>query len=141
MGSSLIVSAQVLCYINGIPYSKVTAFQFSSETAKKEIRGLDSSEPYELAPTTNTVHGSLSVLRLLGDDGLEGDGITAPFLDQINQKYFSLLIVERRQNTVLFRADRCTITSQSWEMPARGMVTGSFTFTGIIWQNDASNKL
>ncbi len=140
MGSPLITSAQLLVYINGIPYAKVTNYSFSSETGKKPIRGIDSSEAYELAPTTNSVSGSLSILRLLGDDGLEGDGITTQFENQINQKYFSIMVVERRQNTVIFRADHCQVVSQQWDMPARGMVTGSFSFVGIRWQNDASNS-
>jgi len=137
MGSPVLVSAQVLVYINGKLYAKVTGLSLSSATPHREIRGLDSSTPYELAPTTASVSGSVQFLRLLGDGGLEGDRVAVPFASLINEKYFSLLIVERRQNTVLFQAEQCCVTSQELGIPSRGIVTGSFNFTGIAWSNDS----
>jgi len=135
---NIVVSAQVVCYINGKIYGKVTGFSFNSSTPKKEIRGIDSAEPYELAPTITSLSGTVNVLRLIGDGGIEGDQIGESFENVINERYFTLLLIERQRNTILFKADQCSVVSQSWDIPAKGICSGSISFIGITWQNEAT---
>lgn len=138
--SRLTLSAGVTLYINGRPYAQVTDFRFDSATPKKAIMGLDSSEPYELAPTTSKITGSIGLVRIAGDGGLEGAGIIAHSSNAIRERYFTLALVEHRTNTQLFRADRCSATAQSWNSPSKGRITGSLNFEALDWSNEATSR-
>lgn len=135
--SRLVTGAKVALYINGRPYAQVTSFRWDSLTPAKPIYGIDSGEPYELAPTTTRIAGNVGMVRLIGDGGLEGPGITHHFGDVPRGKYFSLTLVERGTDTTIFRADRCTATSQSWDVPNKGMVQGQMAFEALDWSNEA----
>lgn len=41
--------------------------------------------------------------------------------------------------TVIFRTDNAQVTSQSWQVAARGLMTGSFTFEALTWSNEVEN--
>lgn len=135
--SRLLTSAQVLVYINGKPFAWATSFRWESATPRKAIYGLDSGEPYELAPTTTKVHGSVGLLRLSASGGLEGAGVVAQYHDIPREKYFTLTLVDRTTDTIIFTAGHCAVQSQSWDIPAKGRVTGSMTFEALDWNNEA----
>lgn len=137
--SRLLTSAQVVLYINGKPYAQVTSFRWDSHTPGRALHGLDSSEPYEFVPTVSRISGSIGLLRLIGDGGLEGAGITYHYGDLPRGKYFSLTLVERGSDTQIFRADRCWCQAQSWDVPSKGRATGQMTFEAIDWNNEAAH--
>lgn len=136
MKSHLLVGAKVRLYVNGKPYGRVQDFRWSVESPKEEKRGIDSQEPFELAPTTVSVNGNLNVLRISGDGGAEGAGFTVQYPDLSRERYFSLVLVESNTDLVLFQARRCSLLSQSWGVPSRGIVTGSLSFRAIEWVNE-----
>jgi hypothetical protein len=138
--SHLVTGAKVKLFINGKPYGRVTSFRWSSETPKRPITGIDSIQAFELAPTTSRCTGSVSVLKISADGGAEGAGMAAPLPDLSRERYFSLTLIEYNTDLVLFRASRCTLQTQSWDAPARGFVTGSFSFEAIEWDNEVSAK-
>jgi hypothetical protein len=138
--SHLVTGAKVRLFINGKPFGRVTGFTWTSDTPKKAIYGVDSAQPYELAPTMTRCTGSLSVLKLGGDGGAEGAGVAAPYPDLSREKYFTLTLVEIRSDLILFRANRCSLVNQSWSVPVRGLVSGSFSFEAIEWDNEVSAK-
>lgn len=135
--SPILGGAKVILYINGLPYAAVTAFKWDSATPKKAIYGIDSADPYELAPTQNRITGMLMLLRIIGDGGAEGAGMVAQFPDVTLEKYFTLALVERSSDTQIFRADSCSVTSQSWDVPARGLVMGTLNFEALTWSNES----
>lgn len=135
-----IVSAQLLVFVNGHMFGEVTAFTFSSATPRDEIMGIDAIHGQELAPTGVKVSGNIAFLRRHTTGGIEGRGIVAP-LDKIpEERYFSLLILNRRDKTVFFRADECAVQQQSFVAEARGRVTGSFAFSALHWVNELDIK-
>jgi hypothetical protein len=107
-----------------------------SDSPRKQIRGIDSNIAYELAPTTSTLTGSLELYRLNNDGGIEGYQITVPFEDLPSEKYFSIQLINRKTDTTIFQADHCSVESQNWQTSAKGIVTGSVSFTAISWQNE-----
>ena len=137
MRSRLVTSAKVIVYINDQPFGRVTGFSWTSATPKRPIYGIDSTEPYELAPTTSQCNGNVSLLRLIDDGGLEGPGIVAQFQSLTREKYFKVLLIERSTDTQIFRADFCSVNSQSWDVPAKGLMTGTFSFAALTWNNEA----
>lgn len=137
MSQSRIAStAKVVLYINGRAYAQVTTFRWTCDTPTREIAGIDSSEPFELAPTRTKVTGTIGLVRLVGDGGIEGAGASVPFEYIASGKYFSLMLVDRATDTTLFRADNCRTSSQYWDVPQKGLITGSLTFEAISSSNE-----
>jgi len=135
----IIVGAHVLCSINGKLLGQVTSFLWTSTTTKKAIYALDLGQPYELAPTITRIIGTLGILRTLGDGGAEGPGITPSVEDVPRERYFTILLTERGSDTVLFRADNCSVQEQSWDIPTRGLVTGTIIFESLTWENETKS--
>lgn len=132
----LVQSASVLCMVNGRPYGVVTAFQWNSTTPKKEFYGLDSVDPFEIGATITKITGTISVYRTNGDGGAEGWGLATTYDDLSREKYFSLMLVDRATDRVLFQADYCSVTSQAWNVPPKGVITGQIQFTALTWNNE-----
>lgn len=138
MRSRVLASAQCMLYLNGAPWGIVTAFRWDSATPSKSISGLDSDNPFELAPTTTRITGSVQVVRVSNDGGLEGYGLIPAFEEIPRGKYFSLALVDRATDTQIFRADNCRCSGQSWDVPTKGLVTGSFSFEALSWSNESA---
>ena len=134
--AKVVVSAGVRLHLNGRPYGRVKNFQFSSGTPRKALYGLDCMEPFELQPTITKCSGRVGLYRTIGDAGAEGAGFTTPFELLPREKYFSLQLVERSTDTVIFEATYCTVVDQSWSAPERGVVTGDIQFEAIEWSNE-----
>lgn len=132
----VIVSAGVTVYLNNKPFGRVSQFRFSSQTPREPIMAIDSLDPVELAPTSTRVTGSMEIIRTVGDGGAEGAGMTTHFSQLPREKYFSIMLVERISDTVIFRADQCSVVSQSWDFSAKSMVRGSVEFEAIDWSNE-----
>lgn len=135
--SILATSARVVLYANGRHYAQVTNFAWSAATPPKAIYGLDSGEPYELAPTITKVTGTMGLLRAVGDGGLEGAGVAPHLPDLPRGRYFSVTLVDRLTDVQIFRAERCWVVSQSWDVPSKGRITGSCVFEALDWNNEA----
>ena len=131
-----IVTAGVLLYVNNKPYGQVKSFRFNSDTPRNAIYGIDSLDPFELAPTVTKVSGSIGLIRTLFDGGVEGAGLTANYEQLPREKYFSITLVEKASDTVLFRADFCSVTRQSWDFEAKEMVKGQVEFEALTWSNE-----
>lgn len=134
--AKVVVGAHVTCYINGQPYGRASQFSFRSMTPRKAIYGLDSMDPYELAPTTTKVTGTLRIYRTVGDGGAEGGGLTVPYEDLPREKYFTVQLIDRGSDKVLFQAELCSVVSQSWDVPMKGVVSGTLEFEAISWSNE-----
>jgi hypothetical protein len=141
MGAAqVIVGAGLKCSINGVSVGESTSFEFISETPKREIRGLDCPDPYEIAHTTTKVRGTIGLYRLSRRGGLEGYGIVSNFHNMHREKYVTITLVDRRTDQTVFQCIDAVITSQSWRASARGIMTGSFTFEGISWVNEIESE-
>lgn len=134
--SLLITGAKVFLYVNGRPYGRCADFRWNSDTPARSIRGIDSMEPFELAPTVSNVSGSMTIYRLSNDGGAEGAGLVAPVSELSREKYASMMLIERNTNQVLFRTDFVKLTGQSWSAPARGYVMGNLSFEAIGYSNE-----
>jgi hypothetical protein len=64
--------------------------------------------------------------------------MTTDFANLPRERYFSVMIIERKSDRVLFAADRCSVISQSWQMGAKSMVTGTVEFEGLDWYNEVT---
>jgi hypothetical protein len=136
--SYLISGAKVQCYINGQLVGRVNAFRWSADSPHKSISAIDCPVPFELAPGTTKVTGSVGLFRTSGDGGIENMGIQPKPNNIARGKYFTLQLIEKMGGTTLFEANYCVVQNQSWAVDARGVMSGTFSFEGIIWANDST---
>ncbi len=133
----LIVGAHVVVYVNGSMYGRVASISYDVAEAQREVSCIDMPHIAELVPTTMKINGNLTIYRLHADGGIEGAGMAPVWQDLPRAKYFSILIVDRYNDQVLFRSDKNMVQRQSWTV-GRGFVMGSVAFTGITWSNEVS---
>ena len=132
----VVVGAHIICYINGQPYGRISHFTFRSQTARKPLYGLDSMDPYELAVTQSKITGTMKIFRTVGDGGAEGAGISASFDDLPREKYFTVQLIDRGSDKVIFQAELASVVSQTWDIPAKGTISGTIEFEAISWENE-----
>jgi hypothetical protein len=133
--STLLQGAGVIVQINGTTWGVVTGVQLNLQDGHKTIQGIDTLQTFEIAPTNISISGTVSLLRTLGDGGLEGRGLLPGHSNVIYEKYFTIRLVERATSKLLFQADECIVESQQWSYNARSLVQGTFTFTGLSWRS------
>lgn len=130
-------SADLQVYINGQLFAICTGFRFSEDFGRHDIYGIDQDNPFELAPGQSSVSGGIDCVRLRRDGGIEGYGVAAPQSVRLLEKYFSLAVVDRSTDTIIFVVDDAAVTNQTWQVTAKGELTGSFMFKGITWSNES----
>lgn len=136
MSNISIPGARVSVYVNGKAYGRCSHFQFTSSTPLKEVRGLDSSIPAELAPTQASCHAQMNVWRTAADGGAEGAGMAVRYEDLPAGRYFSLMLIDQGTDQILFSAGSCSVESQSWDFPQKGAVQGTLNIKAITWSNE-----
>lgn len=134
--SRLIAGPKVKLLINGKLFGRVVSFRWNSDTPKSAKYGIDSMQPYELASTITRGSGTMNVLRISGDGGAEGAGITAAYPDLSREKYFSVTLIELNTDLTLFQARKCSLVSQNWDISAKSLVSGSLSFEFIDFSNE-----
>jgi len=136
----LITGARVFLYINAVKIGRARSFTWKSDTEADEIPGLDSSDPYEIAPTTTRCAGQIMFYRTAGDGGAEGAGLTTDYEDLTRLKYVTLSLVERVSKLEIFRAEGVTITSQSGGVAAKEGMNMSITFKALRYSNEFKKR-
>lgn len=123
-------------YINGTLFAIASNFRYTVNSGTRAIHGIDSVFPFELASGTHSVSGDMSVYRKHNTAGIEGVGIAPRDAYLPRSRYFSVTVIDRSTDTIIFKCDKCAITSQSWTVPAQGVITGDFSFMGIGYSNE-----
>ena len=136
MRSPYVVGAQLIVLVNGARYAECTSFEFEHIIARAEIVGIDTNQPFEIAPKMVRFQANMGYMRRQGGGGAFGQGMAAPFSKTEQESYWSLLILNRRDQSILFRADQCMATNVRESAQARGRMTGSISFTGLAWSNE-----
>lgn len=131
-----VVSAGVYLALNGKKYAPVKDFSWSPAVSTKTIHGIDSLIPFELAPGATRSTGRISVYRTVGGAGAEGAGMIAMQGDIPRQKYFTVQLIERVSDTVIFEARFCSLVAQSWSATEKGKVTGVLDFESLDYSNE-----
>jgi hypothetical protein len=135
--SNLVTTPHAVCYINSLPFARCCGLNYEILTPRREIRGVDILQAVEIVPIGASVHGTIQLYRLHQDGGPEAAGLVATFEKLTKEKYFSLMVKDRLTDTILIQVDRCVTISQSWSIVPKSYVTGTVTWTGFQYSNDA----
>jgi hypothetical protein len=138
MKPKAIAGAAVLVYVSGRLYGRCTSFSWASATPRRKVRTIDVVHPLELAATTVDVTWNMGIVRLRGDGGAQGGGLATAQIDISKEKYFTLQLIEKLTGTTLFQCNFCQADSESWNVMSKGLVEGTVTGSGILWNNENS---
>jgi len=136
MRNSTIAGTDCSVYINGKLFGVASDFRWTVNSGTRAIRGIDSVFPFEIATGSHEVSGSVSLYRKHNTAGIEGAGIAPRDAFLARSRYFSITVIDRVTDSIIFNCDKCAITSQDWNVPAQGVVSGSFSFQGIGYNNE-----
>ena len=140
MANKIQTGAGSIVLLNGQMWGIVTGLQYQLSSPRAEDRGLDSLEAFELGVTTTSVAGSISVLMLREDEGLEGRNITAglPYISE--EQYFTLEIQDRASGFSILKIEFCSLESQGYQFQPKNLVQGTFSFKGIQGRTHFTQK-
>lgn len=130
-------AADLQIYINGTLFGTATGIRWTADEGRHAIYGIDQYTPQELAPGAASIKGSIDTIRLHGAGGLESRGVTAPESIRLLEKYFTLAVIDRFNDSIVLAIDQCAVQNQSWQVGAKGELTGNFSFEGMEWENEA----
>lgn len=133
-----LTGANLKIYINGVPFGIATRVSWSINPNRRPIYGLDKSTPFELAPSTQSITGTMSVLRLRKDGGLIGRGIVASDRNLEREKYINIVIVDKATDSIVLKIDDAAVGNQNWEVGAKGILEGSFEWEGLEYTDESS---
>jgi hypothetical protein len=134
--SSTVRAVDLILYINGKVFGVATSMNWEISTGSKAIRGIDQDFPFELAPGSSMVRGSVECMRQHDDAGVEGFGIVAIQDKLSNGRYFSLQLIDRETDSVVLQVLKASLTSQQWRVQAKGVLTGSFSWEALQYSNE-----
>lgn len=129
--------ADIQVYVNGKLFAVATGVRWQSDSGRHAIYGIDQITPFELAPGQSHITGAIECVRHRQDGGLEGRGVTAPESKTMLEKYFGLAVVDRSTDTVILAIESAAVSTQNWQVSAKGELTGTFNFEGLGWTNES----
>jgi hypothetical protein len=129
--------ADLQLYINGRLFAICTGIRFEASAGRHAIYGIDQFTPFELAPGAASIKGTVDCVRIRASGGLEGAGVAAPESLLMQEKYFSMALVDRLTDTIVLQVEAASLDAQNWQVAAKGEMAGSFSFTGLTWVNEA----
>ena len=127
--------ADLKLYISGELYPNVQAVSYQIDYGENEIFGIDSPWAQEIGTTRVLVTGTVTGVRLSQDGGLQGLKARSKINEILYAPYTSLRLKNRKTNYEFFFLPQMKVTSESITIPAKGIVSLSFTFKGIIPYN------
>lgn len=140
MAQTILTGANLVVYINRVPWGVVETFMFDPQTPSDEIRGIDSPEVQELAPTISGISGRATIWRQASDGGLEGAGLAVHSQRLARGRYFSMQVIDRVTGQTYFSCVGARVNSQSWGAEVKRMIRGTFTWSALRWSNELTNE-
>lgn len=128
--------------INGIICGFATGIQYQRSIATKEIYVIDTPLPQEIMPTTYSVRGTLTGLRIRDSGGLDGYGIMdlSDLGKYFDLKYATIEVVDRATNKTIATIQKVLFDTDSWNISARAPISFSATFKGTFVTNEISGR-
>ena len=126
-----IAGAPIKLYINGSVYNEVRQVSYTIDYGEEPIYGIDSVFPQEIKITRISIQGTISGLRLANSNGLQGQNIRPGIRDSIFAPYISIRLFDRRTGEDVIFIPHARITNEKVDVSAKGIMTTSFSFTGL----------
>ena len=126
--------------VNGKIIGFAFAISWNIETAAQEIMTIDDPLPYELAPSTITVTGSISGFRIPGS-GPGQQLLQADILSFVHQRYIEIEVRDTATDNLIFLTRNAIVTSRSESIRTDALAEMTLNFKAIGWADERSPKL
>lgn len=133
--SVVLKGAEVKMYVGGKLYAEVTSIRYSIDYGETEIYGIDSQFPQEIAPGRVSVQGSVTGMQIKMVGGLQAYDLRSKITEILHAPYVSLRLKDRKSDSDIFFLPQMKVVSESTSIVAKGVVSVSFQFKGIIPYN------
>jgi hypothetical protein len=122
--------ARCILRVNGRLVGFANSISWRINTNVTEIRTIDDYMPYELAPSTIEVRGSIGGFRIPGA-GPTGDQIQAQMLSFLHQRYIEIEVRDAQTDNKIFHTKRALVTGRSEAINSDSLATMSLDFMSI----------
>ena len=138
MLQSVLTGAGVKLLINGAVVGFATGITINRSQNVKYIYEIDSPYAIEIMPTSYTVGGTLTGIRLRGNGGLDGPGIMglSNIQDLFFQKYCNIEVIDRQTSKINYSIQNVLFDQDSWAINSKNVITFSANFKGIYMQTE-----
>lgn len=134
-------ASSVRLSINGKVVGFCTSLAFSRSTATKYIYEIDNPIPKEIMPTTYSIQGSMTGIRLRGAGGLDAPQIMdiSSVAKYFTQKYITIEVIDRVSSKVIYTIQKCMFDTDSWNISVKNVITFSGNFKGTFVSSDEAS--
>jgi hypothetical protein len=132
MATKTMTGSNIILYLGGKIFPVVQNLTYSTDFGFTEIYGIDSPYAQEIAPTRISVTGTVTGLMVRGDCGTQGYGLTQLLKNYLSTQYITLRCQDRYTKDDIFTIKDMIISNQSATIPAKGLVSITFSFKGIM---------
>ena len=137
MAQSVVLrGADVKLYLGGKLYNEVQNVSYTIDYGEVEIFGIDCEFAQEIAPTKVVVSGNVSGVRVKYSGGLQGHEARSRINQILYAPYISFRLKDRDSDVDLLSISEIKITSETMNIPSKGVAVLSFSFKGIIPLNE-----
>jgi hypothetical protein len=139
---NVLTGAGIILQANGNVVGFATGIQFTRSQNTKVIMEVDSPYAAEIMPTSFTVAGTLTGIRLRDSGGLDGSKIMdlSKVQSIFYQQYTSLVVVDRVTNKNIYTFSKVMFDSDSWTISAKNVITFSASFKAVFITNEAGDN-
>lgn len=118
-------------FINGKVFGEVQEASWTLDYAEQEIYGIDSVFPQEISTAKIATYGNIKGLRLRQTNGLQSIN-ARPLLEKaLANPYISIRIQDRLSGEDLLFCPNAKISSEAWNVAAKGILSLSFSFRAM----------
>lgn len=111
------------------------AVRYNISTANTEVQTIDTWVPWELAPQTVNVSGTMSLFHVPGKS-VDQQLLQANLFSFLMHKYITIEISDRTTGNVIFKTNKAVITGKSQTLIAGEISTVELSWKAIGWSDE-----
>jgi hypothetical protein len=127
-----ISGATVKIFLGGVLYPEAQSISYMIDYGEDAIYGVDSGFAQEIRQTRVSVKGSITGIRIKASGGIQSRNARTLIKEALHAPYVSIQIKDRSTDEIILFVAQTKITNESFSVSAKGIVSVSFNFTGII---------
>jgi hypothetical protein len=129
-------AASIKIYINGVVFPNCQSLQYSLDFGEEEIFGIDSIYPQEICSNKVTCSGTISGVRIKSSGGLQAKRLTSLLGENLENNYFSVRVEDISTSLNILFIPYAKVVREDTQIQAKGLVKFSFSFKGILAQQE-----
>ena len=129
-GVKILINSKVIGFATGITITRTQNTKYIYE--------IDNPYPVEIMPTTYTVTGTMTGIRIRNSGGLDGPGVMtlSNTQDIFFQKYCVIEVIDRQTGKINYSIQNVMFDQDSWSITSKNVITFNANFKGQYMQTE-----